>query len=57
MAGAGQKTRPATAEKGMKSPTLLQKLSCASYIYFIPAVLLLNVLCLCNKYTAIVWLG
>jgi hypothetical protein len=57
MAGVGQTTRPAIANGGMRTPTLLQKLSCASYIYFIPALLLLNVLCLCNKYTAIVWLG
>lgn len=39
-----------------RQPTLLQKLSCASYIYFIPVLLALNILCLCNKYTAIIWL-
>lgn len=39
-----------------RKPTLLQKLSCASYIYFIPLLLVLNVLCLCNKWTRIIWL-
>jgi len=37
-------------------PTLQQRLSVASYIYFIPFFLLLNLACLCNKYTAVIWL-
>jgi hypothetical protein len=38
-----------------RQPTLLQRLSCATYIYLIPACLLLNLLCLCNRYTACAW--
>ena len=45
-----------TSRSVERSPTLLQKLSCASYIYFIPFLLGLNLICLCNKYTAIIWL-
>lgn len=39
-----------------RRPTLLARLSCASYIYFIPVFLVVNVLCLCNRYTAVGWL-
>ena len=39
-----------------RTPTLLQKLSVASYIYFIPLALVLNLLCLFNKYTFCIWL-
>lgn len=40
----------------MRQPTLKQKLSCACYVYFIPVLLALNLLCLFNKYTACIWI-
>lgn len=45
-----------TSPTPQRLPTLLQLLSCASYIYFIPVFVVLNVLCLLNRYTAIGWL-
>jgi hypothetical protein len=38
-----------------QKPTWKQRLSVASYIYFIPVCLALNLLCLCNRYTALLW--
>lgn len=48
-------SRLATAP-AMRQPTWLQKLSCACYVYFIPVLLAVNLLCLFNKYTAFIWL-
>lgn len=45
-----------TSPPPQRRPTLLSRLSCASYIYFIPVFVVLNVLCLCNRYTAVGWL-
>eukprot|EP00879_Flechtneria_rotunda_P031230 GHRR01034097.1.p1 GENE.GHRR01034097.1~~GHRR01034097.1.p1 ORF type:complete len:270 (+),score=57.66 GHRR01034097.1:214-1023(+) len=36
--------------------TFKQRLSVATYVYFIPVLLAVNLLCLFNKYTAICWL-
>jgi hypothetical protein len=49
-------TQKATAAPAVRQPTLLQKLSCASYIYFIPILLVLNILCWLNTYTFFIWL-
>lgn len=49
-------TTSTTNPPPQRHPTLLQRLSCASYIYFIPVFVVLNVLCLFNRYTAIGWL-
>jgi hypothetical protein len=38
-----------------QEPTCLQKLSVATYIYFIPFFVVCNLLCLTNKYTAVLW--
>lgn len=39
-----------------RSPSWSQKAAVATYVFFIPAFVVLNVLCLTNKYTAVLWL-
>jgi hypothetical protein len=58
MANDSSKAKPAAGKKSGSStqePTCLQKLSVATYIYFIPFFLVCNLLCLTNKYTALLW--
>lgn len=61
MAGAAAKAGGAGAQANAttpqpRTPTLVQRLSCASYIYFIPVFLVLNLLCFLNRYTLCIWL-
>jgi hypothetical protein len=60
MAKDGSKPAPAASKQSgssssTKEPTCLQKLSVATYIYFIPFFVVCNLLCLTNKYTATLW--
>ncbi|KAF6248759.1 diacylglycerol acyltransferase [Scenedesmus sp. NREL 46B-D3] len=42
-------------DSSTQGPTCIQKLSVATYIYFIPFFIVCNLLCFTNKYSAVLW--